>query len=514
MKKLLLPILTGFIMLGCQTQTATTTSSQELKSNENIVIKIIQINDVYEIDAVNNGKSGGLARVAGIRDSIANQNPNTWFFLAGDFVNPSLLGTIKVDGERLQGKQMIEVLNLSGLDLVTFGNHEFDIKEPDLQKRIDESEFTWMSANVRQVTKDGNKPFYKQTLTGREYFSDFMIYTAENSNGDRVNFGVFGVTIPSNPKDFVHYDDIYDESVRAYNEASQNSDFVLGLTHVSIEQDKEIARRIPDIQLIMGGHEHNNMLVNVGKSVIAKADANVVSLYVHTLTYNPATKNLIIDSELVPVTDKYSSKPEVQAAVDKWNKILDQNLKTVLDDPYEVVYHAAVPLDGTDTASRSEQTNLGTILGKSMSLAYDNQPDGAFSNGGGIRIDDRLSGDITGKDVFRILPFGGSVLLVDMTGKLLRKVLDFGLNASGTGAYLQRYNIDQNPRGEWQVKGQPLDDSKTYSVAVNDFLMLGLDIPFLTKDNPGVLKIYTPKEDEIAGDLRKCIISYFKSGGN
>jgi len=513
MKKLILPILTGFIMFGCQTQTATTAASQALKSNENIVIKIIQINDVYEIDAVNNGKSGGLARVATIRDSIANQNPNTWFFLAGDFVNPSLLGTIRVDGERLQGKQMIEVLNLSGLDLVTFGNHEFDIKEPDLQKRIDESKFSWMSANVRQVTKDGNKPFYKQTLTGREYFSDFMIYTATNSNGDRVNFGVFGVTIPSNPKGFVHYDDIFDESVRAYNEASENSDFVVGLTHVSIEQDKEIARRIPDIPLIMGGHEHNNMFVNIGKSLIAKADANVVSLYVHTLTYDPATKNLTIDSELVPVTDKYSSKPEVQAAVDKWNKILDQNLKTVLDDPYEVIYHAAVPLDGTDTASRSEQTNLGTILGKSMSLAYDNKPDGAFSNGGGIRIDDRLSGDITGKDVFRILPFGGSVLLVDMNGKLLREVLDFGLNASGTGAYLQRYNIDQNPRGEWLVKGQPLDDSKTYSVAVNDFLMLGLDIPFLTKDNPGVLKIYTPKENEIAGDLRKSIIHYFKSGG-
>ena len=106
-------------MFGCQTQTATTAASQAFESNENIVIKIIQINDVYEIDAVNNGKSGGLARVATIRDSIANQNPNTWFFLAGDFVNPSLLGTIKVDGERLQGKQMIEVLNLASRSRVT-----------------------------------------------------------------------------------------------------------------------------------------------------------------------------------------------------------------------------------------------------------------------------------------------------------------------------------------------------------------------------------------------------------
>ena len=77
--------------------------------------------------------------------------------MAGDFLNPSLLGTIKVDGERLRGKQMVEVMNAMNFDLVAFGNHEFDLPYKDLQKRLNESKFDWISANVKQKTKNGSE---------------------------------------------------------------------------------------------------------------------------------------------------------------------------------------------------------------------------------------------------------------------------------------------------------------------------------------------------------------------
>lgn len=507
MRKLVLPFLFSALLIGCHTQKATTSAV----SDDNIVMKIIQINDVYEIEPINNGKNGGLARVAWVRDSVARENPNTWFFLAGDFLNPSLLGTISVDGEKLEGKQMVEVLNEAGLDLTTFGNHEFDIKEESLQKRMNESTFEWTSANVRQVVDQGVRPFYKETSKGKEPASDYVIYRAGNVQGDSLSFGVFGVTIPSNPKDFVHYGDIYEESVRAYEELAEETDFVLGLTHVSLEQDQEIAKRLPKVPLFMGGHEHYYMEVPVGKSMITKADANVVSLFIHTLEYSPKTGELDIDSEWLEVTDKIPSQPEVQAVVDKWTGLLEENLKTLIDNPSEVIYYAEEPLDGTDTASRSEQTNLGTIIGGAMSLAYDHKPDGAFSNGGGIRIDDRLQGEITSKDVFRVLPYGGKILVVEMTGKLLKETLDFGLEASGTGAYLQRFNIDQNKKGEWLIKQEVLDENKNYQIAMNDFMLLGLDVPFLTPENEGILNIHTPEDDELAGELRKSIIHYLKA---
>ena len=47
------------------------------------------------------------------------------------FLYPSALGTIKYNGVPMYGRQMVDVLNAIGLDLVTFGNHEFDIPEPN-----------------------------------------------------------------------------------------------------------------------------------------------------------------------------------------------------------------------------------------------------------------------------------------------------------------------------------------------------------------------------------------------
>lgn len=91
------------------------------------------------------------------------ENSNTLTVLAGDFLSPSLLGTLKWEGERIKGKHMVDVLNATGIDLVTFGNHEFDIDEASLQKRINESKFDWVSTNVSQLKSGISNPFMKET---------------------------------------------------------------------------------------------------------------------------------------------------------------------------------------------------------------------------------------------------------------------------------------------------------------------------------------------------------------
>lgn len=153
MKKLILLIIAGSFLVGCGTQQGA--KEDPIKGEGTITMKIVQINDVYEIAPLGGGEFGGMARVGHIRDSIKELYPNTYLFLAGDFLNPSLLGTLKVDGERLNGKQMVEVLNTLNIDLVTFGNHEFDLSEEALQKRMNESRFAWTSANARHVTGNG-----------------------------------------------------------------------------------------------------------------------------------------------------------------------------------------------------------------------------------------------------------------------------------------------------------------------------------------------------------------------
>ncbi|MFK5981968.1 MAG: bifunctional metallophosphatase/5'-nucleotidase [Flavobacteriaceae bacterium] len=486
-------------------------SCKENPENDIITFKFIQVNDVYEIAPLSGGKYGGMARVAHVSDSIKKETPNTFMFMAGDFLNPSLLGTIKIDGERIYGKQMVEVMNAMDFDLVTFGNHEFDLKEKHLQKRLNESTFPWMSANTRHLVNGKKELFAIQKEKDTISVSDTYKMNIKDANGNEINIGFLGVTIPSNPKEYVYYGDMYSESKRAYNELKNDVDIVFGLTHLEIEQDTELLVQIPEIPLIMGGHEHNAMSVPVGNSKVTKADANAKTIYIHTLSYNTKTKELKIDSELFFIDNKIASEPKVEAIVNKWVSILDLKIKEVIDDPSEIIYSAKIPLDGTDSASRSIQTNLGDIITEAMAWSYNNEVDAAIVNGGSIRIDDMLPPDLSSLDVFRILPFGGGILKVKIKGKLLKEVLDFGKSKRGKGAYLQRYNITEGPKGEWLIGGKKVRDLKTYSVAFSDFLLKGYDIPFLTPDNKGIKNIYTPTEDEQAYDIRKTIILYLKS---
>lgn len=506
MKKILF-LLSAVIVAGCSASKVQKTENQ---SDQKVTIKIVQINDVYEIDPLNDGEYGGMARVAHVRDSIKKENPNTYIFLAGDFLNPSLLGTIKEGGERLQGKQMVDVMNAMDFDLVTFGNHEFDLKENDLQKRLNESQFKWTSANTRHVTDSGLEPFYSMRNSQKVPVSDYEIYEVMDADGDKIKFGVFGVTLDSNPKDFVSYADVYKEAERAYSMAKNEADFVVGLTHVALEQDQKIAQLLPDLPLIMGGHEHYNMLVKEGNTIITKADANAKTLYVHTLTYDLANKNLILDSELVYITKNTASNPKVEKVVDKWVTVLNRNLKEIIADPDEVLFDAKIPWDGTDESSRSIQTNVGEIITKSMISMYP-ETKSALVNGGSIRVDDELSGIITSKDIFRILLFGGEVLKVELKGNLLSEVLDFGEASTGTGAYLQRYNFSKNTDGTWKIDNETINPTETYTVAMTDFLLLGLDVPFLTADHKDIVSVYRPKDTETAKDIRKAIIEYLKS---
>src|SRR4051794_14461204 len=61
---------------------------------------ILHFNDVYEIDAVDGGKQGGLARVATLVDWLKQRGP-VLTTLGGDYLSPSAIGTALVNGQPL-----------------------------------------------------------------------------------------------------------------------------------------------------------------------------------------------------------------------------------------------------------------------------------------------------------------------------------------------------------------------------------------------------------------------------
>ena len=470
----------------------------------------LQLNDVYEIAPIQGGEYGGMARVETVHKELLKENPNTMLFLAGDFLNPSLLGSINVNGERVRGKQMIEVMNAMNFDLVAFGNHEFDVSQKDLQKRLNESNFPWISANVKLKTDQGTIPFYKERNAQKLSVGETYIKEFSDEDGTKIKIGFVSVCIPSNPKDFVEYDDMYKKISSSYEAIKDLVDVVFGLTHVTLENDKKIAKLLPNIPLIMGGHEHTHSNDFVGNVQISKADANAKTVYIHKISYDKTTKKTTVTSELKEINASIKADERVGGIVKKWQTILVSQIKNVIQYPNQVIFNAKIPLDGRDTPIRSVQTNLGQVITKAMSFAYKNQVDCALVNGGSIRIDDQLSGLVTAVDIFRVLPYGGGVLKVGIKGSLLERVLEYGIKSQGEGAYLQRFNASKLD-GIWMIKGRALDNNKTYTVAFSDYLLKGLDIPFLSSSNSEITYIFQPKDTALASDIRKAVINYLKS---
>lgn len=479
------------------------------KDDHKIEFTFLQLNDVYEIAPIQGGKFGGMARVETLHQQLLQENKNTLLVMAGDFLNPSLLGTLKVDNERVLGKQMIEVMNAMKFDVVAFGNHEFDLSQKDLQNRINESHFPWISANVKLSSKNDTISFFKEIEGKKTPLKEYFIKEFSDKDGTKIKVGFISVCIASNPKDYVAYENMFLKARNSYKIIKDSVNVVFGLTHVKIVNDKRIAQLLPNIPLIMGGHEHTNMAVPVGNSIITKADANAKTAYIHRISYDKKSKKATIKSELKEINDALQEDTIVGEIVAKWQDILNENIKKIIKNPNEIIHTATIDLDGRDTPIRSEQTNLGELITKSMSYSFDNQVDCALVNGGSIRIDDVLQGEIMAVDFFRVLPYGGAILKVNLKGRLLKKVLDYGNLAEGTGAYLQRFNA-KKVREKWMIKNKELDITKSYTVAFSDYLLKGFDISFLNDQNKEVNYIYTPNPDEIAFDIRKAVISYLK----
>jgi 2',3'-cyclic-nucleotide 2'-phosphodiesterase (5'-nucleotidase family) len=475
-----------------------------------IAFVFLQANDVYEITPLQGGKVGGLARMATVRHELLTDNKNTLTVHAGDFLNPSLIGTLKYEGNRIKGRQMIEVMNAVGFDLTTFGNHEFDLDYEDLQMRLDESEFEWTSCNTFQTCGDQLYPFYR-TINGRKKFvPETYTWEISDEDGTAIKVGIFGVTLPDNQKDFVHYTDFYNAAEKAVSDLSKTTDVVIGLTHLNIDQDLKLAKIIPSVPLLMGGHDHDNMKHVVGNTVVTKADANVKTVYIHRLTYNKNTGKVSLDSELKPINDAIAEDPHVASIVRKWSTILLDKVGEIIEEPNKIIYQADVPLDGRESSIRHKQTNLGTLVAQSMYNASSNV-DASFVNSGSIRIDDQIHGSVTPIDFFRALPYGGKVINVTMTGSLLNQILNESDTKHGNGAYLQMYKISKSSIGTWTINGSPLDEEKNYNIAMNDFLLRGYDFKFLTAENEGILNILTPGDNDVTRDIRLCIIHHLSS---
>ena len=425
-------------------------------------ITLLQINDAYVLEPVDGGRRGGMARLATLVRRARAANPNTIFAHAGDAISPSPMSTV------LRGEQMIAVLNAVGLDVATFGNHEFDFGPEILRRRMRESRFVWLSANV--VDRATAAPFGAAT---RE-----RVVTL---GGLRV--GLFGLTTPETATTSAGGPSVEFlepiEAGRAVATALRRTGahLVVGVTHQHMRADRALAAAA-DVDVLLGGHEHEPLVAEEGKALITKAGSDVRYL-VQVDLWLRADGALVERSwAFHEVSARVPEDPEVAAVVRRYGDRLDRELDTVIG-------RTAAPLEARRGPLRTAETNLGNFIADAMRARLD--ADVAVVNGGGVRTDRILPvGPLTKRDIHALLPFANAVMKLAVSGARLRETLEQGLAGleRGGGGYLHvsglRVTYDpRRPIGQRvlgvEVNGTALDPAQIYTLAVVDYIAGGGD---------------------------------------
>ena len=433
-------------------------------ADHSVRVTLLQLNDVYQISPVDQGTHGGLARVAALRKKALAESPHTLLLLAGDTLSPS------VASHTFKGRQMIAVWNAVGLDYAALGNHEFDFGSEALLDRMRESRFTWLGANV--IDRRTGKPF-----------GGTPPYVLREFDGAKIGF--FGLVTPdtkrtSKPGPEVEFLDPLETAARLVPEMrARGAVVVVAITHLSMAQDKQLARTAA-IDLIVGGHEHSVLQSLAGRTPIFKMGSDARNLGRIELHISAGGKLESMDWEVIPVTSSIPEEPQTAAVVAEY----EGKLAKELDLP---VGRTSVALDADQHANRSRETNLGDFVADAYRAAVG--ADAALVNGGSIRGNAAYGpGPLTKRDILTLLPFENPIVEVEVTGVVLRAALEHGVSALGEerepGRFPQVSGLGfaydaRRPAGSRvtaaSVNGKPLEDSKTYTLALSAFLLAGGD---------------------------------------
>lgn len=107
---------------------------------------------------------------------------------------------------------------------------------------------------------------------------------------------------------------------------------------------------------------------------------------------------------------------------------------------------------------------------------YKREIDMAMQNYGGIRVPFLKQGDITVGNIYELMPFDNQLVLLTMDGKLLQQLLDRICEKGGwpISATL-KFTQNGDKAEDVYIKGEPLDNSKKYTVALADYIANGGD---------------------------------------
>ena len=402
------------------------------------------------------------------------------------------------ESDLLYAEPDVQLMNLIGYDAMELGNHEFDKPRKVLTQQQEWAKFPFICANA--VKKDTGEPLVKPYLI-KEY--DGLKVAILGLITDQVPI----LVLPDHIADLTFKNPI-DVAKEMVPGLKAEADIVVVLSHLGMHKgggseigDIELAKAVPEIDVIVGGHTHSKLTApkRVGNTIIVQAGA--YSEYAGRL-------DLVVDSDANKVTANtfqlfsVNGKKPVKLGEKTYYVFAEQGYMEDADvlkatEPYKTkagdllaqsIGETLVELVGTRKEVRSLETNLGNLIADAMCAKTGAEI--AFINGGGIRAS-IPAGKITYRDVLTVQPFGNTLVTLNMTGEQIMQILNYAATVRpGSGAFLHvsglKWTLNRKTNAAENVRvGQTrLDLKKLYKVVTNNFMAAGGDGYASFKDLP------------------------------
>ncbi len=434
----------------------------------------------------------GPAVINYVKKIRQSANENNWGFLlldAGDIFQGTPVGTLT------KGKAVIDFMNLAQYDVMAIGNHDFDMGWQNLNGLSQQANFPFLGANL----------FRKSTGKIVEFAKSYIIKEIEG-----IKIGIVGVctsvtpdmSFPKHVEDIEFRPEVPSLKTNIKKLQDMGINFIIAVNHTWIPYypeegyaellekesagddfsgtgvtSQEIAHAVPGIDVMFSGHVHKGFNkpweepkthTLIFQNYANGSNLGHVNFYIHRKTGTLAGYDFVSDDGalLTLFEDEFRLDSTAHRIINNWVKKSEIGFDDVIG--------TAVARFARSSSGESPMGNLVIDATRIQS-----QADIAFTNFGGIRSD-ISSGPITPRKIFSIMPFGNRIVIMKVTGKFLRNLIEdrvsgssHGMACSGCKLVIDRTKANGQRIKEFYINGKPVDDSKLYKLAVSDYLAEG-----------------------------------------
>lgn len=405
----------------------------------------------------------------------AEQNESYWLVDIGDHID-----RVSPIAEAYMGKANVALMNDLGYDIVTLGNNEgITLAHDDLYRLYDDADFQVVCSNLHNMDDDNPK---------------WLRSVVQVQSKSGIKIGVLGLTTPFNAFYNLlnwHVEFPLKTLEKYVSELNKSADIIVLLSHLGINEDRQIADRFPEIDVIIGGHTHH--LLKTGETVkntlITAAGKHCEHVGEVTLTWDHK-RNCLMSKE-AHTTNITEFAKDLQT---------EKSLNELSEQADNIMNRSIIYTEDTIEVNWFKQTKIMEEL--TETLRKWTGAECAMLNAG-LLLDSFEQGDVTYKDIHRICPHPINPCLVTLKGDELLEVIrasfsrelielklkGFGFRGEVIGKMIfSGVDIETDTHRDGQefvrnvrIAGKPLDQERTYTLATADTFTFGRLLPEIAK---------------------------------